>query len=337
MDPYLVLGVSEQDSSEIIKEKYRRLILKHHPDKGGNPGTFVKINEAYNNIMNRSENKKEGKYDQPSTVDSMSIFKAFLKKQIMKEYKDLFMTLEEMYTGKKIKINLAKYIDCTSCTKTYCHHCTGTGKLAVNFVMFGLQKKINQDCSSCDGFGFTRDCSECENGYVTRTVKFILKIKKGCIEGDKYSVEDNSVIFIIKQYKHPRFLRYENDLILHKSISLYEAVSCLKIKCKHLNNKVYTFSTCKTIQNDIIYQLEHLGMPDKCNTTLFGNLYIKFDILLPLQFKLSCEEDKILKKLFSIVNCDSETSEEDITCVLQQSNEQNLDNSLVRLLRACHH
>jgi len=332
MNPYVILGASENDSHDIIKEKFRKLAKTNHPDKGGDTEEFVKINEAYRQILN--------KIDKPQVPDKQSsninVFKAFLQKQIMKEYKDLFMTLEEMYNGKKIKINLIKYVSCNICQKTYCNVCNGTGKVKVNFVVFGLQQTINRDCINCDGFGYLRECSTCENGYISQNVNYILKIKKGCNEGDKYCVENNTIIFVIKQYKHPRFIRCDENIILHKSISLYEAISCLKVKCKHLNNKIYTFSTTKTIQNDIIYQLNNLGMPRKSSNT-FGNLYIKFDILLPIKCSLTFEQDKMLKTVFNITNynmTDNENASESIE--LQTTNEEKLDISLVRLLRSNH-
>lgn len=333
MNPYIILGVSENDSKEVIKNKFRKLAKQFHPDKGGNSDEFIQINEAYTKIINNTCSENDTK---KKSTTNLNIFKEFLQKQIRKEYKQLFMTLEEMYSGKKININLIKYIDCKCCLKSYCFNCNGTGKIKVNFALFGIQNKINQDCNICEGFGYTRECSECDNGYVSQNVNHILKIKKGCSEGDKYSVENNSIIFIIKQYKHPRFLRYDNDLILHKSICLYEAISCLKIKCKHLNNKAYTFSTTKTIQNDIIYKLDNLGMPQK-SSNIYGNLYIKFDILLPTTCNFTNEQNTLLKNLFRITNydiADNEIQSESIE--LQPTNEEVLDISLVRILRSSH-
>ena len=332
MNPYKILDVSENDSNDVIKEKYRKLAMKYHPDKGGDSDKFIEINEAYTQLINKKD-KKVG-YEKSS---NMNIFKAFLQKQVSKEYKDLFMTLEEMYNGKKIKINLIKYIDCKTCKKTNCNNCNGTGRIKVNFALFGLQQKINQDCFECEGFGYTRECLDCENGFISKSVNYILKIKRGCNVGDKYAVENNTIVFVVKQYKHPRFLRYDNDLILHKSISLYEAVSCLKIKCKHLNNRVYTFSTKNNIQNDSIYRLDNLGMPNKSVNT-FGNLYIKFDILLPVICNLTTEQDIILKNIFSITNYDNTEKETESEFIeLQSTNEELLDDSLIRLIRSNHH
>ena len=46
MDYYKVLGVSEKASGDEIKKAFRKLSLKHHPDRGGDSDVFKKINEA---------------------------------------------------------------------------------------------------------------------------------------------------------------------------------------------------------------------------------------------------------------------------------------------------
>jgi len=50
-DPFGILDVSPESDLEIIKKQYRRLVLKHHPDHGGNPEDFIRINEAYRKII----------------------------------------------------------------------------------------------------------------------------------------------------------------------------------------------------------------------------------------------------------------------------------------------
>jgi hypothetical protein len=50
-NPYRVLGCDEGDSDELIKERYRALARKHHPDTGGHPATMQAINEAWEQIV----------------------------------------------------------------------------------------------------------------------------------------------------------------------------------------------------------------------------------------------------------------------------------------------
>lgn len=41
-----VLDLSEPVDSTIIKKQYRRLAMKHHPDRGGNADTLIEIHQA---------------------------------------------------------------------------------------------------------------------------------------------------------------------------------------------------------------------------------------------------------------------------------------------------
>lgn len=49
-DPYVVLGVHKNTPPEIIRAVYMAWVKNHHPDVGGDPDTFKKINVAYDEI-----------------------------------------------------------------------------------------------------------------------------------------------------------------------------------------------------------------------------------------------------------------------------------------------
>jgi DnaJ-class molecular chaperone len=46
-DPYHVLGVARDASPEELQDAYRRLVMLHHPDRGGSAERFLEIQAAY--------------------------------------------------------------------------------------------------------------------------------------------------------------------------------------------------------------------------------------------------------------------------------------------------
>ncbi len=66
-DPYKVLGVNPDASDEEIKQAYRRLAKKYHPDL--NPGDeeaarkMQEVNEAYEQIKNPQKQSRQSGYD----------------------------------------------------------------------------------------------------------------------------------------------------------------------------------------------------------------------------------------------------------------------------------
>ena len=54
---YDILGVNINSSKSMIKNAYKKLAMKYHPDKGGDPEKFKKISEAYE-VLSDSNKKK---------------------------------------------------------------------------------------------------------------------------------------------------------------------------------------------------------------------------------------------------------------------------------------
>jgi len=58
MEHFRQLKINENSSKDDIKKAYYKLILKHHPDKGGNNETFIEIKRAYESLLINSIKNK---------------------------------------------------------------------------------------------------------------------------------------------------------------------------------------------------------------------------------------------------------------------------------------
>jgi len=58
---YKLLGVAKDASDCDIKKAFRRLAVKHHPDKGGDPEEFKRISRAYEVL---ADARKRAVYDE---------------------------------------------------------------------------------------------------------------------------------------------------------------------------------------------------------------------------------------------------------------------------------
>ena len=68
MDHYQTLGVNRDAEQKEIKTAFRKLAMKHHPDKGGDENEFKKIQAAYDTL---SDPDKRAEYDNPNPFDPL--------------------------------------------------------------------------------------------------------------------------------------------------------------------------------------------------------------------------------------------------------------------------
>ncbi len=191
-DYYEVLGVSKTSSPDEVKQQYRKLALKFHPDRNQSLEAgehFKEISEAYAVI---SDPEKKQVYDQHghAGVDGRyssedifqgaqgggfdSIFESVFGRggggfgfnQQQQQGSDLLyetrVTLEEVLHGKKMEINLKKQIQCDICNgsgakpgtnKTTCGTCNGQGQVRQTRNMGFASFVTAAPCSACRGQG----------------------------------------------------------------------------------------------------------------------------------------------------------------------------------------
>lgn len=97
-DYYKILGVAKNATENDIKKAYRKLAMKHHPDRGGDVDAFQEIEEAHRVL---SDPQKRAEYDNPqsdvhinfgtgSPFGDGSPFKGFRSSDFVFDVNDLF-------------------------------------------------------------------------------------------------------------------------------------------------------------------------------------------------------------------------------------------------------
>ena len=59
---YDVLGVSQNATTAEIKKAFKKLAIKHHPDRGGDEEKFKEVNAAYEVLSDEQKRKTYDKY-----------------------------------------------------------------------------------------------------------------------------------------------------------------------------------------------------------------------------------------------------------------------------------
>lgn len=219
-DFYEILGVNRDASNEDIKKAYRKLAMKHHPDRNpDNPkseGLFKEAKEAYEIL---SDEQKRAAYDQygHAGVDPQArgggggsgfgdtfsdifgdIFgsgggsRSNVYRGADLRY-NLEITLEDAAHGTETRIRIPTMAECEACDgsgakkgtqpKT-CPTCAGHGQVRMQQGFFSVQ----QACPKCHGTGryIPDPCSTCHGaGRIKQHKTLSVKIPAGVDEGDR--------------------------------------------------------------------------------------------------------------------------------------------------------
>jgi molecular chaperone DnaJ len=223
-DYYEVLGVNRDASEEEIKKSYRKLAMKHHPDRNpDNPKSeelFKVAKEAYEVL---SDAGKRGAYDQyghagvdpqagmgagaagagfGSFADAFGdifgdIFGAGRQRSNVYRGADLRynleISLEEAARGTETRVRIPTMEECETCGGSgakpgtqpmTCPTCGGQGQVRMTQGFFSIQ----QTCPKCHGSGkvVQSPCTTCNGaGRVKHQKTLSVKIPAGVDESDR--------------------------------------------------------------------------------------------------------------------------------------------------------
>lgn len=221
-DYYEILGLTKNASENEIKTAFRKLAMKHHPDR--NPGNhqeaeikFKEVKEAYDVL---SDSKKRAAYDQfghrafeggmgggAAGFDFGDIGNIFgdifgdifgarggeRRQRGADLVYNLDLTLEDAVHGTTVQIEVPTWVACDTCDGSgakkgthpvKCKTCDGVGQVRMQQGFFTVQ----QTCPNCRGRGkvIAEPCPKCHGqGRVQKTKTLSVKIPAGVDNGDR--------------------------------------------------------------------------------------------------------------------------------------------------------
>jgi len=257
---YELLEVDKNATEPEIKKAYRKLAVKHHPDKGGDPEKFKEITRAYEVLSDADKRSKydrfgeEGLEDGGGPGDPSDIFESLFggggrrgggggarRRQKTKDVvQPLKVTLEQMYNGATKKMAITRSVIDKKKGIQECRQCDGRG-VRIEVVRMGpMIQQMQSQCGACGGNG---------KSFQTKTEREVLEvhIQKGSPDNHKVTFREmadehpdadaGDVVFVLKQQEHSVFKRKGADLFIERKISLVEALCGFTFELTHLDGR----------------------------------------------------------------------------------------------------
>jgi len=322
-DYYKTLGVGRNASEEEIKQAYRKLARKFHPDfNPGNPRAEAKskeINEAYEVL---GDAQKRSKYDHlGSDWEKIARENPFgagaggfhdagtggfqnVTFESTGTFSDFFKAFFGEIRGRETRMddwNILRNQE-PAAQKQDVHYTT---EIALEEAYRGSERSMRistqEECPECrDKKHFGRTCRNCGGTGTVKKEKYItVKIPAGVREGSKIRIPggDGGDIYLdIKLRPHPQFQLQGDDLVLDVPVSVIDLVLGTRIKVPTLDNKRIEVVIPAETQNNAIFRLKGLGMPSLKDNP--GNLLVRVRAVVPTG--LSDQERRLFEELARI-------------------------------------
>lgn len=288
MDYYNILGVNKNASPDDIKKSYRKMSLKHHPDrKGGDSDMFKKINEAYEVL---SDPSKKRQYDVTGSAEGNPFMGGMAGGGMPPDIDQIFSSI---FSGRFPGMPGMHPNMHPGMPNVRVFH---NGRPMFNQIQKPpiIAKKVMINLKeSYDGVNLPIEVERWIMQNNTKTFEketIYVDIPKGVDSGEIIKIENKGNVMSdsnkgdvkvhVTVNNNTEFKRNGLNLIYDKEISLKDSLTGFKFEFKFLNGKTYVINN---EDKNIIkpnYQKEIRGMGMERNNRK-GSLFIRFHIKFP--------------------------------------------------------
>jgi len=322
-DYYEILGIKRGASEREIKQAYRKLARKHHPDV--NPGDnsaearFKEVNEAYEVLSDGEKRKKYDRFgDKWQHADQFTQGGGAQEAPFWNynsggggasfnfaEGGDLGSLFEDLFRGPRSRTYTRKPRSRRG--RDLEHPVEVTLEEAYHGATRLLNLEVGEPCSSCQGTGLIQNvpCSVCRGSGVSARLKRLeVKIPPGVRDGSRVRIAgkggqgyggaaSGDLYLVVSVKPHARFKRSGDDLNVEVGVPLVVAVLGGEVQVPTFKGKLALKITPET-QNGRTFRLAGRGMP-RLGRTGQGDLLAKVNVLVPTA--LSDKEKELFKQL----------------------------------------
>lgn len=265
MDHYQTLGVSKDATAQEIKKAFRKLAMKHHPDRGGDENKFKEIQTAYDVL---SDPDKKQQYDNPNPFGEGFNFDGDPFGQ-GNPFGDIFRDIFGQRQARQPQRNPDGVVDL---------------HLDLHEVYTGTEKIINT------GYGQFKIVIPAGTHHGT---KFNMH-GKGPTQYEHLPPGD--LIVRCHVYNSPEWDRRNNDLYVKVQVDYFQSLLGDEIRITHLDGKMFDIKIPKKTPPGATLRLSAKGMPDPRRSNVRGNLIVVVEVVPPEM------DDKQLQRLDDFLN-----------------------------------
>ena len=266
MDHYTTLGVERTATQDEIKKAFRKLAMQHHPDHGGDTKKFAEITAAYETLSNT---QKRQEYDNPSREFN---FSSNNMGGNFTDFNDIFGQFfnQTRVMRKNTDIRLAIQVTLED---------VATGKDIVGSYVMPSGRSETVNIKIPPGV---------ENG---ETIRF-----KNLGDDSMADAKRGDLLISVKVLPHKTFVRDGNNIILKKSIDIFDLILGTTVVIEDLTGSAVSVNIAKGTNPGTTLSVAGHGLPD-FRTGNVGSLYIQIKGVIP-----NIEDESLINKIKEIRN-----------------------------------